>query len=33
METGLSCHIPFHPDHSIGTYKGFYFSKRPPARH
>jgi putative methyltransferase (TIGR04325 family) len=32
-ETGLSCHIPFHPDHSIGTYKGFYFSKRPPARH
>jgi putative methyltransferase (TIGR04325 family) len=27
-ETGLSCHIPFHPEHSVHTYKGYYFSKQ-----
>ncbi|MDB6084616.1 MAG: hypothetical protein JWN43_2497 [Gammaproteobacteria bacterium] len=26
-QTELSCHIPFHPEHSICAYKGFLFSK------
>jgi putative methyltransferase (TIGR04325 family) len=25
-DTGLSCHIPFHEEHSIHAYKGYYFS-------
>jgi putative methyltransferase (TIGR04325 family) len=24
---GLTCEIPFHPEHSIGGYSGFYFVK------
>jgi len=27
-ENDLSCHIPFHPEHSIRAYKGYYFSKQ-----
>jgi putative methyltransferase (TIGR04325 family) len=27
-ETDLTCHIPFHPQHSIHAYKGYYFSKQ-----
>jgi putative methyltransferase (TIGR04325 family) len=26
-ETQLGCHIPFHPEHSIHAYKGYYFAK------
>jgi putative methyltransferase (TIGR04325 family) len=26
-ETELGCHIPFHPEHSIRAYKGFYFAR------
>jgi putative methyltransferase (TIGR04325 family) len=26
-ETELGCHIPFHPEHSIRAYKGYYFAK------
>jgi putative methyltransferase (TIGR04325 family) len=26
-ETDLGCRIPFHPGHSIRSYKGYYFSK------
>jgi putative methyltransferase (TIGR04325 family) len=26
-ETELGCHIPFHPEHSIRGYKGYYFAR------
>ncbi len=26
-ETDLACHIPFHPQHSIRGYKGYYFAR------
>ena len=28
LETDLSCHVPFHSEHSIRAYKGYYFSKQ-----
>jgi hypothetical protein len=24
---GVGCEIPFHPEHSIGAYSGFYFTR------
>lgn len=27
-ETGLSCHVPFHSEHSVQAYKGYYLSRR-----
>jgi putative methyltransferase (TIGR04325 family) len=26
-DTELGCHIPFHPEHSIRAYKGYYFAR------